>query len=549
MKPALHSLALAILLYTANGQADERPNIVLIIADDVGFSDIGAFGSEIRTPNLDQLAADGVRLTNYHAAPTCGPSRSMLLTGVDHHLAGAGINRAGLFRLPELRGRPGYEGYLNDSVVTFATLLRDSGYHTYATGKWDPGNQPGQLPFDHGFEKSFVLAAGGASHFDDMAGTTRPVAVVPYFENDRKVEELPEDFYSSAFYTDRIIDYIGGNDDTKPFLAYLSFTAAHWPLQVPDDWIDRYDDQYEQGWHEVRRARFNRQKDAGVIPPHTRLAPEHPAAQQWDELLPAQREVELKRMRIYAAMIENMDHHIGRLLNALRERDSERETFVIFVSDNGAEGNAIDGILDNAYWIPSNFDNRIDNIGRQGSYQWLGLGWAQASVSPFHLHKSYTTAGGLRTPAIIYSSSGRTGAGQRDAIITVRDIAPTILELAGVDQPDGTYRGRSVHPMSGRSFLDYLAGDVETVHGNEPLGWELYGSRALIKGEWKAVRIFPPAGSGEWELFNIRTDPSETSNLASDFSDVLTELIADWEAYAEESGVAVFERDLGYGRY
>ena len=549
MKPAMRTLALVVFLIATHGYADERPNIVLIIADDVGFSDIGAFGSEIRTPNLDQLAADGVRLTNYHAAPTCGPSRSMLLTGVDHHLAGSGINRAGLFRLPELRGRPGYEGFLNDSVVTFATLLRDSGYHTYATGKWDPGNQPGQLPFDHGFEKSFVLAAGGASHFADMAGTTRPVAVVPYYEDDRKVDKLPEDFFSSEFYTDRIIDYIESNDDDAPFLAYLSYTAAHWPLQVPDDWLDRYDDQYEEGWHEVRRARFNRQKDAGVVPPHTQMSPEHPSVQNWDDLLPAQREVELKRMRIYAAMIENMDFHIGRLLTELRERDSERETFMIFVSDNGAEGNAIDGIMDNAYWIPSNFDNRIDNIGRQGSYQWQGLGWAQASVAPFHLHKSYTTAGGLRTPAIVYSSSGRTGGENRDAIVTVRDIAPTILALAGVEKPDGSYRGRLVHKMSGSSMLDYLAGDAETVHGNEPLGWELYGSRALIKGEWKAVRVFPPAGSGPWELFNIRTDPSETSNLATDFSDVLSELIADWDEYAEESGVAVFERDLGYGRY
>ncbi len=529
--------------------ADERPNIVLIVADDVGFSDIGAYGSEIRTPNIDALARDGVRLTNYHAAPTCGPSRSMLLTGVDHHLAGSGINRAGLFRLPELRGRPGYEGYLNDSVVTFASLLNDAGYHTYATGKWDPGTRPGQLPVDHGFDKSFILAAGGGSHFDDMAGTTRPVSVVPYYENDNKVEKLPEDFYSSAFYTDRIIDYINSNDDEQPFMAYLSYTAAHWPLQVPDDWLDRYADDYEEGWHAVRKSRFNRQKDMGVIPAHAQLSGEHPAVEEWEDLLPAQRQVELRRMRIYAAMIENMDHHIGRLLENLRERESNRETIIIFVSDNGAEGNAVDRIMDNDYWIPSNFDNRLDNLGRRDSYVWLGLGWAQASVSPFHLHKSYTTAGGLRTPAIVYSTDGRTGTGLKDAIITVRDIAPTILELAGVEKPDGTYDGRIVHRMTGTSILDYLGGRSDAMHGDEPLGWELYGSRALIKGEWKAVRIFPPAGSGAWELFNIKTDPTETANLAADFPDVMVELIADWDAYAEANGVAVFEKDIGYGRY
>ena len=531
------------------GLADERPNIVLIVADDLGFSDIGAFGGEIRTPNLDALAREGVQLTNFHAAPTCGPSRSMLLTGVDHHLAGAGINRAGLFRLPELRGRPGYEGYLNDSVVTFVTLLNDAGYNTYATGKWDPGTRPGQLPVDHGFDQSFVLAAGGASHFNDMAGTFRPVSVVPYYENENKVEKLPEGFFSSKFYTDRIIDYINSNDDEQPFMAYLSFTAAHWPLQAPDDWLDRYADDYEEGWDAVREARFNRQKDLGIIPAHAQLSVAHRAIEDWDSLLPAQRQVELKRVRTYAAMIENMDHHIGRLLETLSERDSNRETIIIFLSDNGAEGNAVNQIMDNDYWIPSTFDNRLANLGRQGSYMWLGLGWAQASVSPFRLYKSYTTAGGLRTPAIVHSTHGRTGTGIKDAIVIVRDIAPTILELAGVGQPDGSYNGRPVHQMSGTSFLDYLGGRSENVHNNEPLGWELYGSRALIKGEWKAVRIFPPAGTGHWELFNIRTDPTETANLAADFPEVMAELIADWDAYAIANGVAVFERDLGYGRY
>lgn len=540
---------LALTLVSAACLADERPNIVLIVADDVGFSDIGAFGSEIRTPNLDNLAAQGVRLTNYHAAPTCGPSRSMLLTGVDNHLAGSGINRAGLFRLPELRGRPGYEGYLNNSVVTFATLLQNNGYHTYATGKWDPGTQPGQLPIDHGFEKSFVLAAGGASHFDDMHGTTRPVEIIPYFENDKKVDKLPEDFYSSEFYTDKIIDYIDSNDDAEPFMAYLSYTAAHWPLQVPDDWMNRYADDYEEGWHAVRESRFNRQKDLGVIPAYAQMSKEHPSVQDWDKLLPAQRQVELKRMRVYAAMIENMDYHIGRLLERLRERDSERETFVIFISDNGAEGNAVDRIMDNSYWIPSTFDNRLDNLGRQGSYMWQGLGWAQASVAPFFLHKSYTTAGGLRTPAIVYSTSGSAGSGLRDAVVTVRDIAPTILELANIQKPDGSYDGRPVHRMTGTSLLDYLKGGAENVHDDEALGWELYGSRALIKGEWKATRIYPPAGSGEWELFNIKTDPTETANLASDFPDVLAELIVAWDEYASSNGVAVFEQDMGYGRY
>ncbi len=543
------AVAILLLLFAIATWADERPNIVLIVADDIGFSDIGAFGSEIRTPNLDALAIEGIRLTNFHAAPTCGPSRSMLLTGVDHHLAGAGINRAGLFRLPELQGRPGYEGYLNESVVTFVQLMNDAGYRTYATGKWDPGRRPGHLPGDHGFDKSFVLGGGGASHFADMSGTTRPEGPARYYEDGEKVDKLPEDFYSSEFYTDRIIDYINSNDDEQPFLAYLSYTAAHWPLQVPDDWRDRYADDYGEGWHAVRSARFNRQKDLGVIPAHAELSSGHPAVQDWDELLPAQREVELKRMQIYAAMIENMDYHIGRLVKTLNERQTDRDTMIVFISDNGAEGNAIDGIMDNAYWIPSNFDNRLENLGRPGSYIWLGVGWGDASSSPFTLFKSYTTAGGLRTPAIVYSLQGRFDAGIRDAIVTIRDIGPTLLELADVQQHDGSYKGRKVHRMSGRSLVDYLDGQNGTVHGNAPLGWELYASRALIKGEWKAVRIFPPAGSGAWQLFNLNTDPTENFDLAADYPDVMAELIADWDDYAETNGVAVFERDIGYGRY
>jgi arylsulfatase len=550
MTVRIHILILVFLsLLALPSLADERPNIVLIIADDLGFSDIGAFGSEIRTPNLDALAMDGVRLTNFHAAPTCAPSRSMLLTSVDHHLAGSGVNPATLFRLPELRGRPGYEGYLNDSVVTFVSLLNDAGYHTYITGKWDPGTRPGQLPIDHGFDKSFVMTGGGASHFHDMAGMSRPAPVMPYYEDGRRVDNLPEDFYSSEFYTDRIIEYVNSNDDGQPFLAYLSFTAAHWPLQVPDDWLDRYADDYEEGWHAVRESRFRRMKDLGVIPAHSELSLGHPAVQDWDKLLPAQREVELKRMRVYAAMIENMDHHIGRFAQFLKQRDTSRETIIVFISDNGAEGNAIDGILDNSYWIPSNFDNRLENLGRQGSYMWLGVGWGDASVSPFALFKSYATAGGLRTPAIIHSSSGRFDSGTRDTIVTVRDIAPTLLELAGVEPHDGSYDGRTVHQMSGTSLLEYLGGHAATVHGDEPLGWELYGNRALIKGEWKAVRVFPPAGSGNWELFNLKTDPSENYDLAADFPDVMAELIADWDAYAAANGVAVFDKDIGYGRY
>lgn len=534
---------------SAIAAGDERPNILLIVADDVGYSDIGVFGSEISTPNIDSLAAQGLQLTNFQAAPTCGPSRTMMLTGVDHHRIGAGINKAGHMRLPQLRNRPGYEGYLTDKAVTFATLLRDSGYHTFMTGKWDPGRQPGRLPANRGFEKSWVLAAGGASHFHDATGTFRATSVAHYFDGEEAVESLPEDFFSSRFYTDKMIEYIDDVDDDAPYMAYVAYTAAHWPLQVPDEWLEKYQGRYEMGWQALRALRFRKMIDTGVLPRHTQLPPLNRAVPDWDLLSEEEKLIEARRMEIYAAMIENMDFHIGRLLARVSNDQSDRETVIIFLSDNGAEGNAVHRIIGNDTWVPERFDNSLENMGRINSYVWQGVGWANASVTPFRIYKSYTTAGGIRTPAIIASTGTRFTRGIKEETVTIRDMMPTILELAGVAVPQGVYEDRDVLPVSGVSALPYLQGDADTVHGASPLGWEVYGSRALLKGEWKAIRIYEPEGSGEWELFNVRTDPSETANLASDYADVLDELVRDWEDYANANGVAVFEEDIGYGRY
>lgn len=541
--------AFAVSPAISAAQADARPNIILILADDLGFSDVGAYGSEIRTPNIDALAREGVQLTSYHTAPTCGPTRAMLMTGVDNHQAGLGINAATLLRLPDVRGKPGYEGFLNDNVVTFATLLKDAGYHTYMTGKWDLGMNAGKLPIDRGFERSFGVGSGG-SHFPDMMGMFEPKAKAAYFDENERLTELPDDFFSSRSYTDKILGYIQSNaDDDKPFMAYLAFTAPHWPLQVPDDWLDRYAGDYDDGWHEVRESRFNKQKDLGVIPQDTLLPPQHRAMQDWDTLVPSQRMLETRRMELYAAMVENMDYHIGRLVKELDDIQSDRETIIIFLSDNGSEGNAIGSIINNQYWVPNNFDNRLDNLGRQGSYMWLGAGWAQTGSTPFRIYKSFTAEGGIRTAAVFHSSTGRFDGGLKNQVVTVRDIAPTILELADVEHPGSSYKGRELVQVSGRSALSYLRGNSHSVHGDSPIGWELYGNRALIRGDWKALLTWAPEGNGEWQLYNLRDDPSETTDLASNSPELMQELIADWDKYAEEKGVAIFDRDLGYGRY
>lgn len=541
--------ALGLLPAPASAAGDDQPNILLIVADDLGFSDIGAYGSEIRTPNLDALAADGVLLTNFHSGPTCGPTRAMLMSGIDHHRAGVGTNAASLMRVPELRGRPGYEGFLNDRVVTFAKLLQDAGYDTFMTGKWDLGKGPGQLPNARGFDRSFALADGGATHFADGIGTFRAVGKASYFEDGQAVESLPEDFYSSIAYTDRILGYLAERPNSdNPYLAYIAYTALHWPLQVPDDWLDRYKGDYSDGWARLRQERLDRQKTLGIVPPETVLAEPSNGVDDWDSLNPSRRRYEERRMEIYAAMTELLDLQIGRLIDAAR-RDADRETIILFLSDNGPEGNNIGTINDNAHWIPLTFDNRYDNLGRRDSYLWVGPGWGLASATPFRLYKSFVTEGGIRTPMIVASTRGRLPAGIRSGMVTIRDIAPTILELAGVDHPGDDYRGRPVIPMSGRSATRYLAGNSNAVHAGEPLGWELYGNRALIVDRWKAVRILPPEGSGDWQLFDIGADPAEQNDLAASNPERLAEMIRSWQGYAEENGVFVMDYETGYGRF
>ena len=547
----LASALLALCLATAaNAQSDSRPNIVLILADDLGFSDLGAYGGEIRTPNLDALAREGVRLTNYHTGATCGPTRAMLMTGVDHHRAGLGINAASLRRMPELRTRPGYEGLLNDSVVTVSSLLGNAGYHTFMTGKWDLGTKPGKLPTDRGFDRFFGLPAGGASHFSDAVGMFSPAPNAAYFENDRRIEQLPDDFYTSAAYTDRMLGFIEDRpDDGKPYFAYLAFTAPHWPLQVPDDWIERYRGDYDEGWHVIRQRRFERQLELGLLPAGSELPAQNRAVPDWESLTPVQRQVELKRMELYASMVELMDLHIGRLIEAVTA-DTERETIIVFLSDNGSEGNDIGGIVDNGHWIAATFDNRLANMGRPGSYIWLGQGWGQATVSPFRNFKSFLTGGGIRAPAIAFSTTGRfTGGSQKDRLVTVMDVTPTILELAGVAHPTTSASDDGPLPMTGLSALDYLSDKADTVHGNSAIGWELFGSRAVFQDDWKAILVWPPEGDGQWSLYDLAADPTETRDLGQDYPDRLGSMIDAWNAYAEENNVVIFDKDMGYGRY
>ena len=540
-RAVLSSLMVLCLMAGGAWGAGQRPNILLIVADDLGYSDLGAFGSEIETPNLDQLAYQGVRFTNYNIHFNCAPSRAMLLSGVDPHLAGLGVMAR--YETGEQRGRPGYETHLNQQVVTFASVLRDAGYHTYMAGKWHMGGKPELLPDQRGFEKSFVLVQGGGHHFS-RRGYSRDVDPVDYRENGQEVE-LPENFYSTKTYTDKLIEYIGSEiKDDKPFLAFASYTAPHWPLQAPDEFIAKYQSVYDDGYQVIAENRLAKMRSLGLLEPEIAAAPQHDVWPAWSELSAAQQRLESRRMQVYAAMVDAMDHHVGRLLDYLKSERVLDNTVVIFMSDNGPEGNNPMDIRGNHLWVPSQFDTGVENMGRPGSWAWTGPGWAHVSATPFRLYKWFPTAGGIRSPLIIKlpgsQSLGRISSG----FTTAMDITPTLLELGNTAHPGRRYKNRDVYPLQGSSLLPHLNDARVAVHDETyAVGWELFNRRALVKGPWKLVSMNAPWGEGEgvWSLFNLAKDPTELTDVSALHPGKMKEMLAEWRAYVAANNVVELE--------
>jgi arylsulfatase len=522
--------------------AETRPNILLIVIDDMGYSDWGTFGSEIRTPNIDSLAAAGVKFTNFYVGPACAPTRSMLMSGNDNHVAGLG-NMAEVLT-PNQVGQPGYEGHLNDRVVSVASLLEDAGYHTYLAGKWHLGEEPEHDPSRLGFEKSFTMLQGGASHFDDewmMYANYTPT----YRENGIRVH-VPKGFYSTRFYTDKIIEYIDNQKDERPFFAYLSFTAVHDPLHLPDDWLNKYAGAYAGGYNALREQRLTRMKELGIIPKEASLGPWLAMVPRWEDLSAEQQKNQARKMEIYAAMVSNVDFNVGRLLDHLEKTGQKQHTLVIFFSDNGANGAEMHNYpgTDEA-WVERNSDNRPSNWGRPGSRIAQGAGWAQASSTPFRLFKGFIAEGGIRSPLVI-SGPGVTYAGETvHAVAHVMDIAPMLLHIAGTDYPP-SYDGKSVVPMRGKSMFSLLNQRNAVVREPaEPLAWEFFNWRAVRMGNFKATWISRPFGESDWQLFDLATDPGESSDLSKQQPAVTQQLISAWEEYAKEVGVVPPEEAEG----
>jgi arylsulfatase len=529
---------LATLLLTGCNEVDvtsPRPNILLIVADDLGYTDMGAYGSEIRTPNLDNLAAEGLLLTDFYAAPTCSPTRAMLLSGTDHHLAGLGTMYGG-WDTNQVDQR-GYEAHLNQDVVSVSSILRDSGYHTYMAGKWHLGGAPELQPPSRGFEQSFYLVQGGASHFSDRRGLTEPV-VVEYLENG-EVTALPADFYSTTYYTDKMIGYIDQNRaDGNPFFGYLAYTSPHWPLQVPTEDMDLYKGIYDGGYEKLREIRISRLRALGIIDEATVAAMAPPYITSWQELSADEQKVEARKMELYAAMVENLDRNIGRLINHLKETGEYENTFIMFMSDNGAEGNDIGTLGDNEEWIPRSFDNSLENMGKVNSYIHYGAGWAQASGGPFRDYKSFVSEGGIKVPAIIHYADLDYDGDMDEEMMSVKDLAPTLLELANTQHPGSIYKGREVFPISGKSLLPHLRNQQLPVYDADDInGWELFGRQAIRQGSWKMVTQAPPFGNGKWQLFNLDDDPAETSDLAAENPGKVAALEVLWQDYKTRNNI------------
>lgn len=510
----------------------QRPNIVVIIADDVGFTDLGAYGGEARTPNIDALAQRGAQFSRYYSSPLCSPSRAMLLTGMDNHRTGHSTIVEVL--PPEVIGRPGYTMHLEPGVVTLATRLQRSGYRTYTTGKWHLGHGEGDLPNSHGFDRSFVLDASGADNWEER--TYVPYyATADWFENGQPAH-LPENFYSSEFIVDRMIQYMDQDTArTEPFFAYLAFQAVHIPVQAPREFSDNYSGVYAGGWEQLRAQRWRRAQELGLIPANAQIDPPHPSLRPWASISGDEQALYARSMEVHAGMIEAMDHHIGRFIQYLQSRGLVENTIFVVTSDNGPEPSNPVADRDFRRWMAlTGYTRRMEDLGERGSFVMIGPEYANATATG-SLFKFTAGEGGLRVPLIV---AGPSVAQQRiDTRAFVTDITPTLLERAGV-APDAP-------AMDGFSMSGLLANT--NPHARDPaipLGVEVSGHSALYRGDFKLVRTPPPLGDSSWRLYNITQDPGETTDLAAQMPDIAASMLADYEAYAQRNGV--IEMPPGY---
>ncbi len=491
--------------------AADPPNIVIVMVDDMGFSDLGCYGSEIETPHLDRLAADGLRFTQFYNTGRCCPTCAALLTGLYQHQAGIGL-------MTEGRGFPAYQGYLNDRCVTIAEVLQSAGYFTAISGKWHVGSQTDHWPRQRGFDRFYGIPQGGGHHYRMLPG--RQLVL------DDSVIEVPANWYSTTSFTDYALKFIEeAHGVGRPLFLYLAYTAPHWPLQAPPKAMAKYLGRYTAGWQPHREARFRRQTQMQLFPAATELAPLDPRTPDWASI-DDQQEMDL-RMALHAAMVHLVDEGVGRVVNRLRELDEFDNTLILFLSDNGAsaEGGPVG-------FVRSDRGDADAKTGTAESYVSFGVAGANLCDTPFRKYKMYVHEGGIATPLIAHWPTGilpeRRGSLTHE-VGHVIDLLPTCLDLAGVAYPTHR-RGKMVTPVAGTSLVPVLSG--ESI-GDRELYFEHQGNAAVRAGSWKLVR----AHGTPWELYNLSVDRTELTDRSAQHPERVRELEERWQSWAEAVGV------------
>lgn len=521
---------LLILAQSAAAADEQRPNILLIIADDMGYADLGVFGSDIRTPSIDRLATEGIRFTHFHTAPQCAPTRAMLYSGNNNHVAGMGRQ----YIVPLLSFEmeiPGYEAHLSDRVAPVSRVLQDAGYHTYFAGKWHLGDAVEQRPHAKGFDQTFAVMHGTANHFNGI-GYVEGGTV---YTRNGELAAWPDGAYSSELFTDELIGFIeAGREDSDPFFAVASYTAPHAPLQVPGDYLDRYTGQFDDGYDSLRERRFRELQDAGIVTREAAMPPRNPEITPWEELSESDKRLEARKMELYAALVENLDFHVGRLLQYLRDEALYEDTLIIFMSDNGAANEDFYAGGPRAPFVRANYDNDFENMGTATSWVSLGPAWAEANSAPFRGVKTYALQGGIVSPLIVAGA----GVNRADVIdrsyVTVMDIAPTLIEAANGVYPEGG----SIRPMLGESMLPLLAGADDRVHDEDYVTTFFHVGQAYLRqGRWKIVHSNSLFDESAFELYDVIADPGETRNLKEDMPDFYGRMIELWREERVKLGI------------
>ncbi|NDW13953.1 sulfatase-like hydrolase/transferase [Alteromonas genovensis] len=526
-------LFIALVVSVEAKQHRTKPNILLVLLDDVGFMDFGAYGSDTATPNIDKLGKAGAMFTRYYSSPLCGPSRASLMTGQSPHQVGAATLAEVL--TDEMRALPAYNMTWADQQQTIASRLKSAGYQTFVAGKWGIGDIGANLPHRFGFDRSWVLDSTGSSNYRAKSYLPHYLEV-EWYEDGKRIS-LPEDFYSSRNIVDKMIEYVDEADPSKPYFGYLAFQAIHIPLQVSPEFINKYNGVFDRGWNIMRQERLQKAIALGLVPETTTLSDGAHNDREWNSLSDREKAYWARVMQVNAGMLESADFHLGRLISHLEAKGQLDNTIVIVTSDNGPEYNTLGKTSKPAvkafekFWMAiEDWDVSYENLGQEGSLAAIGHEWASVSAAPFHLFKFNASEGGMRVPLVVSGPGVEANKGFVDSRAQVADITPTLLDFAGINYNPDEFYGRSLKPL--------LTGQSDNVYGeNDAFVFEVSGTAALYRGNWKITKTPPPHGDGNWHLYDLAVDPGETTDVALKHPSLFQDMLDEYNAYATDVGV------------